>query len=222
MAYEDMDEAALRSLLRPRRSPPLPVTKGKQWVMTDTDLAAFTRILRGRFPSIRFLETTDVMTDDGKKLRRPLEWPTDAEFEAYAIVPGDGLGHKTEFRLTTGEVVRGPYFRLRRCHLARWRDPQPPAVNGNLLESIMQGEHARSDGDAARFLARVWRAAEKISVNKVKMIDRETGATIWPRIHGPWCGFDALRWCREEENRVLNSSYRPTDDWVMPDSPYYD
>jgi hypothetical protein len=80
----------------------------------------------------------------------------------------------------------------------------------------------RSDRAAARFLARVWRVSEKISTNKVREIDEDTGRTIWPRISGLWCGFDALRWCRESENRVLNWRYRPIDDWEMPDSPYYD
>jgi hypothetical protein len=63
---------------------------------------------------------------------------------------------------------------------------------------------------------------EKISTNKLKQIDENTGRQIWPKIAGPWCGFDALRWCNEREDRVLAGRYRPMNDWEMPASPYYD
>ena len=221
MESDELSEEALRAMLKPRRYPPQSRTKGRQWVMTSLDIRAFVRILRERFPSILFA-APDRRDPD-------LPWnllcqPWQSTREVYGVVPDDSWrGEKHEFRLSNGSIVIGPYFRFERSGLAYFPEAPKTQSDGNLRDSYLQGGYMPSDRETARFLARVWRASEKITTNKVKEIDCETGRTIWPCITGgPWCGFDALRWCQQSDKRVLEGNCRPTDDWVMPDSPYYD
>ena len=225
MTDEDLSEAALRKLLRPRRRPPQPVVKGRRWVMSERDIAAFVRILCERFPMIVFLK--------GKSAgERQTKWdlvpdPVGVHEKVYAVVP-DGDWDAAEYCAQP----RQPWGSSPEKSFSFWI-PNGPFIHrldsGRVIESLGQGTlgggHAKSDRDTARFLAQVWRITAKVSTNKVeiKEIDETTGRTVGSRrIPLLWYGFDALHWCLERDNRVLDWCDRPPDDWEMPDSPYYD
>ena len=225
MADDELSEAELREMLQPRRRPPQPVVKGRQWLMSDQDIAAFVRIVRELFPAIVFLTAERVG-------ERRIKWelvpdPVGVNEKIYAAVP-EGDWNAGDFCAQDSQ----PLGCLPKKSFSFWANFGPYTEkldSGHVIESLNQGTlgggHARSDRDKARFLARVWRAAEKVSTNKVEVkdIDRETGRTISNTRHTfIWFGFDALRWCLARENRMLEWRYRPTDDWEMPDTPYYD
>lgn len=222
MADKKMSEAELRTLLKPRRLPPQPVTKGRQWVMSDRDIAAFVKLLRKAFPTIAFIRLVNAGEPDAKWELVPCPAGRD---EVYGVAGPEGWNAE-EF-CAQPRHLRGSlpetYFRFCGSGEPRVHTQDSGRVIENLHLSYMQASHLRSDREKARFLARVWRLSEKIATNRIKLVDKETGGTTYPSAKdGQWYGFDALAWCQQALNRVLDGHCRPTDDWVMPDSPHYD
>ena len=218
------DEQVIRDLLKPRRAPPSQHGKSRQWVTTEKDVRAFTRIIREKFPTVIFLydEILDEVT------RQPVQiegFEHGITKEVYAVIP-DGTWDPEKYFGSTQPL--GVMTRPRRhfnmfvftsAHKGRTPDGR---TYEDLGESLLRGYFYKSDRDQIKFLASVWRAVGKLSTQTIKHMNFETGQVCDESTKRGWYGFDALRWCQESEDRVLLGCDRPTDDWTMPDSPYYD
>lgn len=225
MTDDELSEAELRRMLQPRRRPPQPVIKGRQWVMSERDIAAFVNILRERFPTIVFLKAEPVGDRCSKWELVPD--PVRAAGDIYANIPDGDWDAEAYCAQPSQPWGSSPEksFSFWGLYTPVIRKPNNGRIIECLSQGVVRGGHARSDRETARFLAQVWRITAKVSTNKVevKEIDEATGRTVRSRrIPFLWYGFDALRWCLERENRVLEWHYRPPDDWEMPASPYYD
>lgn len=210
------EEVELRRLLRPRRQPPNPSVKGLQWVMTGADFEAFGRVLCESFPSIVFYEL--IGPRDCPQYRKITMLANATNILGF-IPPPDWCAED----FPAGD----PRVRKIKLRFTFWRsNPTYSASNesGHRIEFLRDGamyaNYFRTDGDTARFLRRVWRASEKITTKLVKEVDL-AGRTLYVERQYDRFGFGALRWCQEDPMRRLNLRYRPTDDWSMPDSPYY-
>jgi len=218
MAENELDEAELRRLLRPRTRPPVPAVKGLQWYMTGVDYEALGRVLRERFPTILFYELIEPEVG-------PKYWKKITSLAHAQTV--DGLIPPPDWNV---EELPADDLRMRQIRLCFtfWRLPRAYTVeleSGHRIEYLrncaMYANYMRSDVDTARFLGRVWRASEKITTKLVKEVDG-AGHTLNVERRYERFGFDALRWCQQDPIRRLGEHYRPTDDWTMPHSPYYD
>ena len=222
MANREISEAELRAMLKPRRTPPQPVRKSRQWVVTDRDIAAFAKLLREKFPTMVFLRRKDA--DEQETEWHVLHCPACSGGYVYAVLPSEGW--EAEAFCARPPHLRGSFpdthFWMFGSRTPSFRTQKSGRVIEEREVSFMQGWHLRSDRETARFLRRVWRLSEKLATSRVKLIDAETGGTVHPELDRQWYGFDALAWCQQRLDRVLDGNCRPTDDWRMPDLPWYE
>ncbi|MFT5439955.1 MAG: hypothetical protein ACI9MJ_001822 [Alphaproteobacteria bacterium] len=231
MSDDEMNEEELRALLKPRRAPPQPRVKGRWSIFTEKDCRAFTLALRERIPDVAFL-----FTEDG-----------DVRNSHYELFQVDGLEECANQPYQSADAVvivpesSRDVERLCAEPLPKGINSLPPCSfclilttkaypgtrpDGTTYESRgltnMYANYFPSDRDTANFLARVWRIAGKITHNRWDEVDEQTGEILHENVPGHWCGFDALRWCQESKDRVLEGRNRTSAGWSMPDSPYYD
>jgi hypothetical protein len=232
MSNDEMNEEELRALLKPRREPPQTRVTGHWCIFTEKDCRALTLALREKIPNVVFLFEQKEGFEDG--------------YHGYFQVSGLEECANQPYRSAKAEVIvpETPRDVKRLCGkpIPNGISPFPPfsfslilttgaypktRPDGTKYESRgltnMYGNYYPSDRDTANFLRRTWRIAGKITHNRWDKVDEETGKRIISKNDlGRWCGFDALRWCQESKDRVLEGRYRPSADWSMPDSPYYD
>ncbi|MFT5439956.1 MAG: hypothetical protein ACI9MJ_001823 [Alphaproteobacteria bacterium] len=225
MPTTDPDEKALRDLLKPAR------VKGRWSIFTEKDCRALTLALRERIPDVAFL-----FTKDGDVYDSHYEYFQVSGLEECADQPYQSADAVVFVPETSGDVERlcaepipEGVDRLPPCSFSlilTTRKYQRTRLDGTKYESRnltnMYANYFPSDRDTANFMARVWRIAGKITHNRWDDVDVETGKIEYENTLGRWCGFDALRWCQESKDRILEESHRTSASWSMPDSPYYD
>jgi hypothetical protein len=223
----EAEEAELRKLLRPRKRPPIPkqpnLWLGRHIVMTQRDVDAFVRAIHARYPSMVFLERRSFRDDDGFRLvERPLandrfvtgvlpdgDWSAAACCALEEGAPGQASFPETCFEFEVDGEVRDHEFENGRKFRTRHH-------------GYLRGTYLRNDKETLRFIRSILWISRKITTNRLKVLHWQTGETRWPSESGPYCGFDALQWCLQSPYHAIDGHYRPTDDWVMPDSPWYD
>ena len=181
-------------------------------------------LLRERFPEILFFIADEV----GGNLCnwQPIDDPSRFhDREVWAFLPEFETAHGGVFNPNTApkRFQRKRFYFRGNTGISSWK-----FANGRETEFMsfgwLRANHLRTDKETARFLAAVWRISAKISTSHVKQMNPATGETLEEDrdMYINRYGFDALRWCAERENRMLDFDCRPTDDWVMPQLPCYD
>ncbi|MBT5458360.1 MAG: hypothetical protein HOK82_17285 [Rhodospirillaceae bacterium] len=231
MPNTDPDEEELRALLKPRRAPPQRRVKGRWSIFTEKDCRAFTLALRERIPSVAFLFDKKRAVGDKFFEYFQVDGLEECANQPYAFANATVFVPETaqDAKRICSEPIPKGVSRLPPCSfrlILTTQKFQRTRSDGTTYQSIgvtnMYANYFPSDRDTANFLARVWRIAGKITHNRWDDIDVETGEILYENFPGRWCGFDALRWCQESKDRVLEDSHRTSADWSMPDSPYYD
>lgn len=216
------EENALRSLLKPRAKLHASRSKRRNVVLTEIDERAFDRVLREAFPSLIVFVCRDV---EGE-----MRWQFGPDLSSFG--PGERCGFlpldgwKVSDCLDDDGRKLAPlpdaYFAYYSSSLHPWPHGVGKFPSADRSPGGIYATYDPLDTVHVRFVRKVWRLMHKVTTNKVKRVDRDNGELVYHSATGCWCGFDALRWCLEDPTRVLDQSCQPTDDWEMPDSPYYD
>lgn len=232
MAVEDADieglspeEAELRAHLRPvarRRAGPL--LKRLCLAFTGVDEVAFSRLLESEFEGLVFAGVFE--TEDGKEFRQveDLYLPRGAR-QRWAFVPPAGWDWAQVYWGEDGYLRNVPWT-LAAYHSGVSDETADaagrPTKRVTRFESTLLGYHYRTDPDRKALLRKLWRLVDSIAEREVKEIDRLGRVTDRLRPHMTRFGYDALRWCQQDASRRLLDWHRPTDDWQMPESPWYE
>ncbi len=184
--------------------------KSREVIFTERDEVAFSRILRDRFPTVRFQENARNHSDDILVCNRLQDCPGS---RLYIFVPKEDW---TPLILNCPPPLSNEFYLHKpRTHFIYYRGHWswlPPnrkwaCEMPNLTAGHVEGAYYREgDNETRLFLNTVWRLITKISVC----------------IGSRWCGYDALRHAQERPRRMLDGCIRPAEDWRFPeDCPYY-
>ena len=185
--------------------------KSRELIFSERDEIAFGRILRERYPTVRYVQEKRYWTDDIPVFNNIAECP-EGLLEVFVpdenwrplILSYPNKSTKTEYYLHT----RPPQFRYFR---SKWLWPgiirkfafDPPTLESGHVEGAFYREN---DEEQRLFLVAVWRLITKISMC----------------IGDRWCGYDAMREALSRPRGMLDGCIRPPEDWVFPeDNPYY-
>lgn len=184
------------------------VTKGRDVVFDECDEIAFVRILREKYPNIKF---TDTKRHYDQNITAH-DWPCECNgSRVKAFVPDFDnwkplilpLGSKGEHYLHTPRrnftFKRSMWYDWSRWE-KKWAFDSPFIEGGEI-----SGAYKKGDEETRLFLNTVWRLSTKITVNL-----------------GSWCGYSAIEWAAGGARRKMSGIYPAPEDWKFPeDCPYY-
>ncbi len=216
------EERKLREQLKPRSAPPEMRTRGRQVGMTAADHEAFTRVLLERFPKtvLSYREKID------ENSYQPVRIDSFADIEcgfvyAFCSDDWDPTEYFGEPKSSKSRTPSSRSFFFYVCNRVYNREFPDGKMYDFIGDSCLHCNYYNSDRDQKNFVARVVRCLNKVTTNSLEGINILTGETEKMNPY-EWEGYDALRWAQGAPDRMLPSHIRPADDWVMPDSPYYD
>ena len=185
------------------------VTKGRSIAFDERDEIAFVRILREKYPNVKF-------TDHRRHFDQNItvhDWPClcndytvsvfvpDTDNWKPLILPAKGL--KEEF-----------YLHLPRRHFTferpRWGDLSGTGNNWAFESPFVsageiRGSHFHGDDEQRLFLNTVWRLVTKVTKNL-----------------GIWCGYSAIEYASKAPRRLIDGVFPAPEGWQFPeDCPYY-
>lgn len=186
-------------------------TKRREVIFNARDEVAFGRILRERYPTIRFIRDTNYLTDDIQTYTRIQDCPGD---RMKVFMPKENWQPLILYRGSLPSVRY--YLHLPRQHFRYqrgcWVWPMlkrkwafdPPYLESGQVDGAFWKE---DDEEKRLFLVAVWRLITKIS----------------KCIGSSWCGYDAMREALERPRGLLDGCFRPPDEWgsFTEGSPYY-
>jgi len=105
-----------------------------------------------------------------------------------------------------------------------WRPPSRAAEHEihYMMEGTLEGHWADGDDEAAFFIRKVFRLANKLMSNTFRLVDRETlmPTTSEPvRLRNWWAGHHAIKWAGERRHNYLFDIFKPPDYDFGPDEP---
>ena len=179
--------------------------RSHDFVMTERDELAFSRVLRELFPEVTFLE------DDYKKrfsqMRVLPAIPYAVTRRVLIVIPSPGQEARMRLNHETGIVMIEPECRVQ-FDRSQWENTLYPEKKWAFDHPILgwgrfSVSFPRDDTINRKFAMRVLR-----SINKI----------LYKRTFG----HDACRYCLEGGPRcALGNGLRPEGDWTFPDLHYY-
>lgn len=219
------DEDRLHALLKPTSRRRFgPQSKSLDLAFTRPDEMALTRLLQAHFAGVVFAGSFDM--EGGKEFRQTegVHGPPRAR-ERWAFVPPPGWDWDQVTWSPEGFVQGLPSTLVSYKSGTLDRDLDEagrPREQVMTFASALWEHYYRDDGERKALLRRVWRLVDGISERDVRAIYDTRHVVDRIRLPGMRFGYDALQWCGQHPDRRLARYFRPVDDWVRPESPWYE
>jgi hypothetical protein len=198
-----------------------PRSRIRNVALTARDLDDFSRLLRNRFPSIRFLpESYWNELSTPRRFKQPpnltlnyldsLSDPRTFVKTLWIEPPGWRplwLGPDEKGKCWIGNE---PHLKARIVCTGVSEDPEMLTID---YPGDIGGTFEPGDRERKAFIDAVIRLSEKISTCVVQIRDRGTGETQFEAERFPiWIGYDMVRWLRADERRTISGFLRPVGD----------
>lgn len=214
-----------------------PSMPGRDFVFHPDDAAAWSELMRQRFPGLRYYDqplSGELLPGKAPfdlRLRTTLHGGTGEHFRSIELVfdetwrpewtkdrSGDWLLKSPPYpnativflggRIFEKTTVRGGYDYVRGGESLRAPDViEPPRITGGQIYFRCE----KGEPEHMRVARAALRLIAKVATNKVDMVHYPSLRIVPQEGGGPcvtWCGFHALDWCRKAPDRFL--SYIPT------------
>lgn len=190
-------------------------------VFSRKDEAILSVALHERYPAVRFLRGC-TGGEDSRNQRAQSSLPGVSNSQAEIVLTWDDQSGRERHQRFVYNRSMWDWA----CLPAMAYDP--PTLNAGDIYASYEPE-SPDHKEHLRIVAQVWKIIERLATNRYKsghpLGNELSGGDFLLMKNAPagiaWLGHSALEWCRHNPRRMLNGSWRPCDDWQVPENEWY-